>query len=115
MAWVAAYEGAWRGRDTDAVERLFTDDAQWRQSPYEPTVVGHAGIRALWDDDRPFTMEAAPVAVEGENAVVRLTVRYDAPEQEYQDLWVLRFAPDGRVAEYEEWPYWPGRGYVATA
>jgi hypothetical protein len=26
---------------------------------------------------------------------------------------VLRFAPDARVAEFEEWPYWPGHPYTA--
>jgi hypothetical protein len=26
---------------------------------------------------------------------------------------VLHFAPDGRVDDFEEWAYWPGRGYSA--
>jgi hypothetical protein len=26
----------------------------------------------------------------------------------------LRFAPDGRVADFEEWAYWPGKAYSAT-
>ena len=31
------------------------------------------------------------------------------PVQEYRDLWILRFAADGRVADFEEWAYWPGK------
>ena len=23
-------------------------------------------------------------------------------------MWLLRFAPDGSVADFEEWAYWPG-------
>ena len=59
-------------------------------------------------------MSAVPVAVEGDDAVVRLLVQYGVPvRQEYTDLWVLHFAADGRVDDFEEWAYWPGRGYAA--
>lgn len=116
VAWVAAYERAWRASDEDAVEALFTGDAEYRRSPVEPPVVGQVAIRAMWSEDEgaAFDFRAEPVAVEGDRAVVRAAVRYRDPEQEYVDLWVLRFAPDGRVAEFEEWPYWPGRGYTAS-
>jgi hypothetical protein len=47
MAWVAAYERAWRERDLPAVERLFTSDARYRASPYEESEVGHEALKAL--------------------------------------------------------------------
>ena len=78
----------------------------------------HAAIQAFWLDDegRTFSVSAEPVAVEGRDAVVRLEVRYRDPvAQEYRDLWVLRFAPDGRVEDFEEWAYWPGKPYSADA
>jgi hypothetical protein len=118
MTWVAEYERAWRDGDVAAVAGLFTEDARYRTSPYSDPKVGHGAIQAFWLDDegRAFAVEAEPVAVEGRDAVVRLTVRYADPvEQEYRDLWVLRFAPDGRVEEFEEWPYWPDKPYVADA
>lgn len=116
MAWVDGYERAWRDNDVDAVTRLFSDDAQYRASPYEPPEVGHAAIQAFWRDDegRDFTMSATPVAVDGATAIVRVEVEYDDPAQEYLDLWVLRFAADGRVEDFEEWAYWPGKPYSAT-
>ncbi|MGY1829309.1 YybH family protein [Geodermatophilus sp. SYSU D01180] len=115
LQWVAQYERAWREGDVAGIARLFTDDARYRRSPYEPSEVGHAAIRAFWreDEGRAFTVTAEPVAVEGRDAVVRLEVRYTDPVQEYRDLWVLRFADDGRVADFEEWAYWPGRSYTA--
>jgi hypothetical protein len=116
LAWVSGYERAWRDGDVDAVDRLFTEDAHYRRSPYAKSEVGHAAIRAFWleDDGQPFTMTADAVAVEGRNAVVRLEVHYGAPaNQEYRDLWVLRFADDGRVEDFEEWAYWPGKPYTA--
>jgi uncharacterized protein (TIGR02246 family) len=116
MQWVAAYERAWRDGDVAGVARLFTEDARYRTSPYSGPKVGHAEIRAFWRDDegRAFTVTARPVAVEGRDAVVRLEVRYLEPvTQEYRDLWVLRFAPDGRVEDFEEWAYWPGKPFAA--
>jgi ketosteroid isomerase-like protein len=118
MAWVAEYERAWRSGDVSAVTRLFTDDARYRTSPYEEPKVGSAQIQDVWLDDegRTFTVSSAPVAVEGRDAVVRLEVRYREPvAREYRDLWVLRFAADGRVEDFEEWAYWPGKPYSAGA
>lgn len=118
MQWVADYERGWRAGDVSAVERLFAPDAEYRASPYEPALVGHAGIREIWlaDDGRLFTMHAEPVAVEGRVAVVRVEVHYEHPErQEYRDLWVIRFGADGRAEAFEEWAYWPGRPYSAAA
>ena len=44
-----------------------------------------------------------------------LEVRYGDPVgQEYRDLWVLSFAGDGRVEEFEEWAYWPGKPFSAA-
>ncbi len=88
---------------------------RYRPSPYEESLVGHDAIREFWSEDaEPFAMSAVPVAVEGDDAVVRVFVQYGIPvRQEYRDLWVLHFAPDGRVDDYEEWAYWPGRSYSA--
>ena len=116
MRWVAGYERAWREGDRDAVRTLFTEDARYRPSPYDESRVGHAAIEAFWLDDegQSFTVDASPVAVEGRSAVVRLEVGYGDPvRQEYRDLWVLRFADDGRVEDFEEWAYWPGRPFSA--
>jgi hypothetical protein len=115
MRWVGQYERVWRDRDLTGVEGLFTDDADYLRSPYEKPDVGLAAIRAFWvvDDDEVFTMSATPVAVEGDDAVVRVEVRYGDPvRQEYRDLWVLRFAAGGRVEHFEEWPFFPGRPFA---
>ena len=61
-----------------------------------------------------FTLEAWVVSLEGVTAVVRVLVNYLAPtQQEYTDLWVLRFGDDGRVADFEEWACWPGKAFSA--
>jgi ketosteroid isomerase-like protein len=117
MRWVDGYVAAWRAEDPEGVERLFTEDARYRRSPYEESEVGHDAIKAFWLDDagEVFTAVAEPVAVEGRQAVVRVEVRYGEPvDQEYRDLWVLEFAGDGRVRDFEEWAYWPDKPYSAS-
>jgi ketosteroid isomerase-like protein len=113
MRWVTGYEQAWRDGDLAGVDRLFTNDARYRTSPYAEPLVGHDAIKDFWldDEDDVFTADAWVVAVEGRTAVVRVDVQYGDPvEQEYRDIWLLRFADDGRVEDFEEWAYWPERG-----
>ena len=118
MRWVADYERAWRRATSPGSLACSPRAASYRVSPYAEPRIGHPEIQAFWRDDegRTFTVTAEPVAVEGRAAVVRLEVRYRDPvEQEYRDLWVPRFGPDGRVEDFEEWAYWPGRPYSADA
>jgi mannose-6-phosphate isomerase-like protein (cupin superfamily) len=116
MAWVAEYERAWRAPGTELLDGLFAQDASYLVTPYDPEVVGLPAIRAFWDEERDgpdevFTMSAEPVACSGDTGVVRVQVRYGDPVvQEYLDLWVVRFAADGRAVRFEEWPFWPAHG-----
>lgn len=111
--WIAGYERAWRSPGTAALASLFTEGASYRQAPYRDPVVGLAEIAAMWEAERDgpgevFEMTSDVVAVDGDTAVVRLTVRYGDPvDQEFRDLWILRFSEDGRCAAFEEWPFSP--------
>jgi hypothetical protein len=114
--WVGGYERAWRAAGTGGLAQIFAEDATYRQGPYEEPVVGLAAIGLMWEAEREgpdevFAMTSSIVAVEGATAVVRVEVRYGDPvTQEYRDLWVIRFADDGRrCASFEEWPFWPAQ------
>jgi ketosteroid isomerase-like protein len=112
-AWIAAYERAWRTAGTDLLAELFTEDASYRMSPYEDRAQGLAAIGALWERERvgpdeAFELSFEILAVEGETAVARIEVSY-GDGNEYRDLWVIRFAADGRCRQFEEWPFWPGQ------
>ena len=117
--WVAAYERAWRTPGTGPLAGLFTPDAVYRQGPYDEPVTGLPAISRIWEAERDgpgevFRMTSDIVTVDGDTAVVRLEVHYSDPVgQEFRDLWVIRFAGDGRCASFEEWPFWPGQRYAA--
>jgi mannose-6-phosphate isomerase-like protein (cupin superfamily) len=116
LAWVDGYQRSWRTPGTDGLRDLFTDDAEYLVSPYDVPVVGLAAIREMWDEDREgpdevFMMTAEVVACQGPTGVARVQVRYGDPlVQEFLNLWVVRFAVDGRVERFEEWPFWPTHG-----
>ena len=117
--WLAGYEAAWRAPGTESLATLFTTDATYLQSPYEQPVTGLDAIKRMWEEEREgpdeaFTLATDIVAVDGPTAVVRAEVSYgDPPHQEYRDLWIVRFASDGRAAWFEEWPFWPAHSYTA--
>jgi ketosteroid isomerase-like protein len=110
--WISAYERAWRTPGTQPLAALFTPHATYRMSPYEKPVAGLRAIATLWEGERdgadePFAMTSEILAVEGDTAVARVEVAYHAPAREYRDLWIMRFTPDGRCREFEEWPFSP--------
>jgi ketosteroid isomerase-like protein len=113
--WVAGYERSWRSPGVEALAELFTPDAVYLQGPYRDPVTGLAAIGRMWEEERegpdePFTMASEILAVDGDTAVVRVEVHYHVPaEHEFRDLWVVRFASDGRCRSFEEWPFAPGR------
>lgn len=118
-AWIEAYERAWRTPGTESLRELFTSDATYRMSPYEGPALGLDRIAELWEHERKgpdeeFEMRHEVVAVEADTAVVRVEVQYGRPDRlQYRDLWIIRFDPDGRCREFEEWPFWPGQQIIA--
>jgi|KBSMisStaDraftv2_1062788.scaffolds.fasta_scaffold766132_2 hypothetical protein len=46
--WLTRYRRAWIERDADAASRLFTEDAVYREQPFQTPFVGRAAIRDYW-------------------------------------------------------------------
>ncbi len=111
--WVAGYERLWRTQGTDGLADLFRPDATYLPSPWARPITGLDEIAQFWDaerdsSDEEFSMSGDVVAVEGETAVVRVSVDYDRPDGgRWRDLWVIRLAEDGRCFSFEEWPFAP--------
>lgn len=110
--WLAGYERLWRTPGTDQLAQLFTEDAGYLMSPWEDPVGGLEAIGRLWEDEREgydeeFTLSTEVVAVDGPVAVVRAEVEYADTANRWRDLWIIRFAEDGRCRAFEEWPFAP--------
>jgi hypothetical protein len=74
-------------------------------------VKGRDSIVRSWlqDPDEPgsWSAEYHPVALEGDMAIANGRSRYlhtdGSPRTEYDNIFVIRFAQDGRCAEFREW------------
>ncbi len=48
--WLDAYGRAWETRDPQAAGRLFTEDATYRESPFDDPMFGRNAIIEYWSD-----------------------------------------------------------------
>lgn len=113
QAWLDRYVEAWNANERAPIEALFTADVVYRFRPY-PSYGAARGIDEVVDawlgdtQDEPGTWDAhyEPWAVDGDRAVATGYSHYHAstPEGErtYYNAFLLRFAPDGRCAEFTE-------------
>jgi hypothetical protein len=104
--WVTAYRKAW-GSNLDAdIRALFTDDGDYLFGPSDEPVHGADAIVATWlsraeaPDDTTFSWEV--VGIDGDLAFVQGETAY-IDGRRYANLWVIRFADDGRASSFTEW------------
>lgn len=112
--WLDRYVEAWRANEREPITALFTEDATYRFRPYGGAEHAAEGIDAIveaWlgdSRDEPEAWDASyeAWAVDGDRAVATGTSHYlataDEPERTYHNVFLLRFAPDQRCAEFTE-------------
>jgi hypothetical protein len=108
--WLARYRRAWIERDADAASRLFTEDAVYREHPFEAPFVGRAAIRDYW---ARVTASQADIELRYGRSIVdgrRLAVEWWANLQSsgapitLAGEFLLLFAEAGQCRELRE--YW---------
>jgi hypothetical protein len=105
--WVNNYRRAWETNDPELIRLLFTEDAEYRTEPYAEPWRGHGEIVERWMDAKDEPGEAVfewkAVVSTADLGIVEGTTIYAARETTYSNLWIVRFAPDGRATEFTEW------------
>jgi SnoaL-like domain len=105
--WMDGYVLAWSSNDEDHIRALFTDDAI-----YDPQVEGGEwdGIEEIvanWQDiddqEDNWDFEWLPLVETDELAVITGRTNYFEPAATYRNLFVIRFADDGRCVDFTEW------------
>ena len=113
IEWLDAYIKAWESYSPEAIGALFTEDAIYFFHPFEEPVRGRKAIVESWlkDQDPPGTYQGtyAPIAVDGNRAVVQGRSRYfkDSTRSELTRQWdnvfVMEFDDAGRCRSFSEW------------
>ncbi len=118
--WLDRYIEAWRANERGPIVALFSEDAVYSYRPWDSddeTLRGSRAIADSWlenpDDPAGWEARYEPYAIEGDRAVAVGWSRYaasgDQPERTYHNAYLLRFAPDGRCAEFHEFYMLEGR------
>lgn len=113
--WMDAYRRAWSSDAPEDVAALFTEDATYKPYPWPRESRGWVGrdrIVEKWisrgDSKIGWRFDHRILAVDGETAVIEGWTEYDRGEGEpweeaYANVFLVRFAPDGRAREFAEW------------
>ena len=107
--WVDGYRRAWESNDPGDIRAIFTEDAVYRDGPSAPGWVGHQAIVDGWlnqrDEPGDAQFEWHLLVTDGRVSVVRCVITYPGGDKAnvYDNLWVIRLAPDGRATEFTDW------------
>lgn len=106
--WIEGYERAWASNERGDIEALFTEDARYFTAPYRKPWEGREAIVDGWlhDRDEPGQWRFASdvLAIANDLAFVQGRTEYLVePPRTYSNLFVIRFAGDGRASEFTEW------------
>jgi ketosteroid isomerase-like protein len=111
--WIADYRKAWASDAPDDIGALFTEDATYSPYPFPRERIGWEGrdeIIRKWigrgDSKIDWKFEHEILAVDGDTAVIQGWTSYGPrdgdPPKDYANIWLVRFADDGRASRFAE-------------
>ena len=109
--WLAAYGQAWETRDADAAAALFTENATYRENPFEEPFDGRTGIHDYWSrvtaDQRDVSFTSNVITTFGRSAVAHWSARFASASSggtvSLDGIFVLEFDESGLCHTLQEW------------
>ena len=96
-SWLRGYGKAWEGRDADAAAALFTPDAEYYWTPFDPPQRGRAEIAAAWNGavqgQRDIAFEFDVLAAAGARGSAHW----------HDGILIAEFAAEGQCRIFREW------------
>ena len=110
-SWLEAYGRAWENRDPEAAAELFSENATYRETPFDEPARGREAIFEYWaratagQDGVRFGHEV--LMVDGDMGVARWRASFERVRAgtavELDGIFVVRMDADGRCEEFREW------------
>ena len=111
-AWLDRYRTAWEQRDPAAAAALFTADATYRETPFDPPPFeGREAIRDYWArtvaGQRDVRFSSDVLACADDRGICHWNASFTAAatgaKLELDGIFHCRFADDEHVSSFEEW------------
>lgn len=104
--WLKGYVKAWKNNNAKDIAKLFTEDAYYSTGPFDEPWIGHEAIIDGWvglgDQPSDWSFDYEVIAVDGNLGVMHGTTVYKSAG-EFSNIWLMRFAKDGRCKDFREW------------
>jgi hypothetical protein len=105
--WMDGYVLAWSSNEAEHIRALFTEDAVYDPQTADGEWDGIEEIVARWqeidDEEDNWVFQWRPLVDTDGLAIVTGRTRYEEPPASYRNLFVIRFADDGRCYDFTEW------------
>lgn len=106
-SWVDAYVSAWTDNDDEQIVALFTEDAVYDAQTADGEIHGVRAISEWWrgldEDPENWDFQWLPLVEKDEIGIITGKTNYHDPPVSFRNLWVIRFAEDGRCRDFTEW------------
>jgi ketosteroid isomerase-like protein len=109
--WLQGYQHAWQARDSQAAAALFTPDAEYFWTPFDPPQRGHAEIAAAWtgavEKQKDVRFEFKVLGVSGASGIAhwhtKLTSVPEGAPVELDGILIADFASAQHCRRFREW------------
>ena len=106
-AWMDGYVLAWSSNDDQHIRAVFTDDAVYDPQTADGEWDGIEDIISRWqgigDVEDNWDFEWQPLVETDDLAIVTGRTTYFEPAASFRNLFIIRFASDGRCYDFTEW------------
>lgn len=110
-AWLREYGRAWEDRDADAAVALFSEGAEYHETPFDEPMRGRDAVRSYWAElpgaQRDVTFRWEVLADDADVGVARWQAEFTRIPSGVR-VWLdgvctVRFDDEGRCREFREW------------
>ena len=110
-SWLRGYGRAWEGRDDAAAAALFSPEAEYYWTPFDPPQRGRAEIAAAWNGavqgQRDIAFRYEVIATSGARGTAHWHTRFvsvpDGATIELDGILIAEFAAAGQCRVFREW------------
>jgi hypothetical protein len=110
-AWLQRYGEAWETQDADAAADIFSTDAKYYETPFDPPMTGREAIRSYWSEgtdlQRDIRFGYDVFAMNGDTGIAHWTSSFrrvpSGVAVRLDGVLSAQFDGDGRCCEFREW------------